>query len=61
MTSHPGPRINVRREVVKMAKNTRQTGAKAAAAAGKVLANPKSSKADKTAAGSALSQTLKKK
>jgi hypothetical protein len=43
-----------------MPKNTRQTGAKAASAAGKVLANPKSSKADKTAAGSALSQTQSK-
>jgi hypothetical protein len=41
------------------AKNARQTGAKAASAAGKVLANPKSSKADKTAAASALSQTPK--
>jgi hypothetical protein len=40
-----------------MARNSRQTGSKAASAAGKVLANPKSSKADKTAAGSALSQT----
>ena len=43
-----------------MPKNTRQTGSKAASAAGKVLANPKSSKADKTAAASALSQTPKK-
>jgi hypothetical protein len=32
------------------------TGAKAASAASKVLANPKSPKAAKTAAGSALSQ-----
>ena len=44
-----------------MAKNTRQTGGKAASAAGKVLSNPKSSKADRTAAASALSQTPKKK
>lgn len=43
-----------------MAQNTRQTGAKAASAAAKVLANPKSSKADKTAAASALSQTPSK-
>lgn len=43
-----------------MAQNSRQTGSKAAAAAGKVLANPKSSKADKTAAASALSQTPSK-
>lgn len=38
-------------------RNTGQTGPKAASAAGKVLANPKSSKADKTAAASALAQT----
>lgn len=43
-----------------MAKNTRQTSPKAAKAAGKVLANPKSTKAAKTAAGSALSQTPKR-
>jgi hypothetical protein len=43
-----------------MAKNTRQTGAKAASAAGKVLANPNSSKAAKTAAASDLSQTPSK-
>lgn len=43
-----------------MAKNTRQTSPKAAKAASKVLTNPKSSKAAKTAAGSALSQTRKK-
>jgi len=43
-----------------MAKNTRQTGSKAASAAGKVLSTPKSSKADKAAAASALSQTPKK-
>jgi hypothetical protein len=39
-----------------MAKNVRQTGPRAASAAGKVLASPKSSKADKTAAASALAQ-----
>jgi len=49
-----------RKEEIGMAKNTRQTGPKAASAAGKVLANPKSSKADKAAAASALSQTPKK-
>ncbi|WP_187398928.1 hypothetical protein [Micromonospora sp. WP24] len=43
-----------------MARNNRQTGSKAASAAGKVLANPKSSKADKSAAASALSQTPSK-
>jgi hypothetical protein len=40
--------------------NNRQTGSKAATAASKVLANPKSSKADKTAAASALSQAPSK-
>ena len=39
----------------------RTTGTKAASKAGKVLANPKSSKAAKTAAASALSQTPSKK
>lgn len=43
-----------------MARNNRQTGSKAASAAGEVLANPKSSKADKAAAASALSQTPSK-
>jgi hypothetical protein len=43
-----------------MSQNSRQTGSKAASAAGKVLTNPKSSKADKTAAASALSQTPSK-
>ena len=47
-------------EVVDVARNNRQTGSKAASAAGKVLANPKSSKADKTAAASALAQTPSK-
>lgn len=42
-------------------RNTRQTGAKAATAASKVLSNPKSTKADKAAAASALSQTPKRK
>lgn len=44
-----------------MANNTRQTGSKAATAASKVLSNPKSTKAERTAAASALSQTPKKK
>ncbi|MDT5039637.1 MAG: hypothetical protein QOE51_622 [Actinoplanes sp.] len=43
-----------------MATNNRETGSKAASAAGKVLANPKSSRADKSAAASALSQTPSK-
>lgn len=37
------------------------TGPKAASDAGKVLANPKSTKAEKSAAASALSQTKSKK
>lgn len=44
-----------------MAKNTRQTGAKAAKAASKVLSNHRSTKAEKSAAASALSQTPKRK
>jgi hypothetical protein len=44
-----------------MAKNTRQTSTKAATAASKVLSNPTSTKAEKTAAASALSQTPKSK
>jgi hypothetical protein len=42
-------------------KNKRQTSAKAASAASKVLGDPKSSKAAKSAAASALSQTPKRK
>lgn len=42
-------------------KNTRQTGAKAASAASKVLADPKSTKAEKSAAASALSQAPSRK
>ena len=42
-------------------KNTRQTGSKAATAAGKVLSNPKSTKPEKAAAASALAQTPKRK
>jgi hypothetical protein len=37
--------------------NKRQTGVAAAKAASKVLSNPKSTKAEKAAAASALSQT----
>ncbi len=44
-----------------MGKNAEQTGAKAASAAGKVLANPKSSAAAKSAAASALTQFPGKK
>lgn len=43
-----------------MARNSRQTGAKAASAAAKVLRNPKSTKTEKSAAASALSQTPKR-
>jgi len=48
-------------EVIAMSKNTRQTGTKAASNAGKVLADPKSTKAEKSAAASALAQTPGKK
>lgn len=44
-----------------MAKNTKQTGSKAASNASKVLSNPNSTKGEKSAAASALSQTPKKK
>ncbi len=40
-----------------MKKNTRQTSAKVASQASKVLRNPKSTKAEKAAAASALAQT----
>ncbi|MGA4946597.1 hypothetical protein [Streptomyces cinereoruber] len=40
-----------------MAKNSKQTGKEAASNASKVLANPKSTKAEKSAAASALAQT----
>lgn len=43
------------------AKNTRQTGPKAASAASKTLANSKAPKAAKSAAASALSQTPPRK
>lgn len=40
-----------------MAKNRRQTSKRAASAAGKTLANPRSTKAERSAAASALTQT----
>jgi hypothetical protein len=43
-----------------MARNTRQTSPKAASNAGKVLADPKATKAEKSAAASALAQTPSK-
>jgi len=42
------------------AKNTRQTSAKVASKASKVLTNPKSSKIEKSVAASALAQAKKK-
>ena len=48
-------------EVIFVAKNTKQTSKKAASAASKVLRSGSTSKASKTAAGSALSQTPYKK
>ena len=48
-------------DIMMATRNKRQTGAKAASSAGKVLADPKSSKADKAAAASALSQTPKRR
>ena len=44
-----------------MAKNSKQTSKRAASAASKVLRDKRTSKASKTAAGSALSQTPKRK
>lgn len=44
-----------------MAANKKQTSARAASAASKVLRDRRTSKASKTAAGSALSQTPKRK
>lgn len=44
-----------------MAKNNEVTSKKAASAAGRVLSDPKSSKAAKTAAASALTQRPSKK
>jgi hypothetical protein len=43
-----------------MARNSRQTGRRAASAAGKVLANKKSTRTEKRAAASALAQTPSK-
>lgn len=45
----------------KKTKNAKQTGGKAASAAGKVLKDPKQDKDSKSAAGSALAQTPAKK
>lgn len=56
-------RVNIRdngKEVIHMA-NKEVTSAKAASAASKVLRNPNSSKAAKTAAASALTQRPNKK
>ena len=44
-----------------MAKNTEQTGKKASSAASQVLRDPKASKAAKSAAASALTQTPNRK
>ena len=44
-----------------MARNSKQTSNRAASAASKVLRDGRTSKASKTAAGSALSQTPSKK
>ncbi len=56
---HTASGAGVKREMTK--RNTRQTSAKAASAASKVLSNPKVGKAAKSAAASALSQTPKRK
>lgn len=54
--------INDRGEVIIVpTRNNRQTGKGAASAASKVLANSKSTKAEKSAAASALSQTPSRK
>ena len=65
-TQSVGPQIVVCKyrgglEVIPMATNKRQTGSKAASQAAKVLSNPKSTKAEKAAAASALSQTPSRK
>jgi hypothetical protein len=51
------PQIKYCGEEVMVMANTRQTGSKAASNAGKTLANPKATPAEKSAAASALSQT----
>lgn len=61
MRSVPARKYRGGMEVITVDNNTRQTGAKAASSAGKVLANPKSTKAEKSAAASALAQTPGKK
>jgi len=57
MTSRSGSRCNDLEEVMRMAKNTGQTGPRAASAAAKTLASPSATKAEKSAAASALAQT----
>ena len=49
------------KEVMELGKKNETTGSKAASAAGKVLQNPKSTKAEKSAAASALTQVDKSK
>jgi hypothetical protein len=44
-------------EVMAMAKNAKQTGSKAASAAGKILSSPKATPAQKKVAASDLAQT----
>lgn len=44
-----------------MSKNNRETSKKVASEAAKILSNPKSTKTEKSVAGSALSQTKKGK
>jgi hypothetical protein len=44
-----------------MAQNSRRTGPRAASAAGRTLANPNATKAEKSAAASTLSQTPSRK
>lgn len=52
---------NVKEATPVATRNARQTGSKAASAASTVLASPKSTKTEKSAAASALSQTPRKK
>lgn len=56
----PFPATSARKEVTNMA-HRKSTDRKAASNAGKVLASKKSTKAQKSAAASALSQTKSKK
>jgi hypothetical protein len=52
---------HIRKEVIKMAKNTKQTSAKVASKAGKILRDGRYGKNAKSVAGSALSQAKPKK